>query len=189
MAPVHPALAAESRPKSVDAEMQELPYPGMNSFQTVALESPTPVHTSHQHYHHEFRVEELPVSGQELHMMPDFDDLESESDSESEVDLRHDYVLDPGDFWIPPAHPAGLRTSPAGLHRPPCSSRRTPRSSTVGSRIRGSSLRHERRTLLYSFYKVLYSFTKPPDRRTYRARTRQGLLRLVLFGSPLASFV
>ncbi|GLB42965.1 hypothetical protein LshimejAT787_1204140 [Lyophyllum shimeji] len=30
---------------------------------------------------------------------------------------------------------------------------------------------------------------RPPDRRTYRARTRQGLLRLVLFGSPLASFV
>ncbi|GLB45623.1 hypothetical protein LshimejAT787_2500150 [Lyophyllum shimeji] len=89
------------------------------------------------------------------------------------------------------SRPLIRRPPPASVlpRRPPCSSRRTPRSSTVGSRIRGSSLRHECRTLLYSFYKVLYSFTKPPDRRTYRARTRQGLLRLVLFGSPLASFV
>ncbi|GLB44078.1 hypothetical protein LshimejAT787_1600080 [Lyophyllum shimeji] len=90
--------------------------------------------------------------------------------------------LIPPDSVLPP--PASVLLPPASVLVPP-----DPRSSTVGSRIRGSSLRHERRTLLYSFYKVLYSFTKPPDRRTYRARTRQGLLRLVLFGSPLASFV
>jgi len=68
-----------------------LHWPGMNSFQTVALESPTPVH---QHYHHELRIEELLESGQELYTMPDFDNLESESDTESEVDLGHEVITD-----------------------------------------------------------------------------------------------
>ncbi|GLB45569.1 hypothetical protein LshimejAT787_2400270 [Lyophyllum shimeji] len=88
--------------------------------------------------------------------------------------------LIPPDSALPP---------PASVLPPPASVLVPPDSPFLHRRIRGSSLRHERRTLLYSFYKVLYSFTKPPDRRTYSARTRQGLLRLVLFGSPLASFV
>ncbi|GLB43965.1 hypothetical protein LshimejAT787_1501490 [Lyophyllum shimeji] len=68
---------------------------------------------------------------------------------------------------IPPAS-AGLRTSP------PASVLIPPDSSFLHRRIPDSQL---------------IVAPRPPDRRTYRARTRQGLLRLVLFGSPLASFV
>ncbi|GLB34333.1 hypothetical protein LshimejAT787_0112170 [Lyophyllum shimeji] len=82
------------------------------------------------------------------------------------------YVLDPGGFWIPPAHPAGLRTSPAGLRTsPPASVLVPPDSPFLHRRIPDSRL------------------IVAPRAPHITIQFLQGLLRLVLFGSPLASFV
>ncbi|GLB39298.1 hypothetical protein LshimejAT787_0604600 [Lyophyllum shimeji] len=73
----------------------------------------------------------------------------------------------PEDFRIPPAHPAGLCTSPAGL-RAHSAGLLVPPPSDPGFAA------HCCATSAARYYTVF---------------TRQGLLRLVLFGSPLASFV
>ncbi|GLB39299.1 putative retrotransposable element tf2 155 kda protein type 1-like [Lyophyllum shimeji] len=73
----------------------------------------------------------------------------------------------PEDFRIPPAHPAGLRTSSAGL-RAHSAGLLVPPPSDPGFAA------HRCATSAARYYTVF---------------TRQGLLRLVLFGSPLASFV
>ncbi|GLB38103.1 hypothetical protein LshimejAT787_0411540 [Lyophyllum shimeji] len=76
----------------------------------------------------------------------------------------------PEDLRIPPAHPAGLRTFPAGLraHSAGLRAHSAPPPSDPGFTA------HRCATSAARYYTVF---------------TRQGLLRLVLFGSPLASFV
>ncbi|GLB34669.1 hypothetical protein LshimejAT787_0202340 [Lyophyllum shimeji] len=91
-----------------------------------------------------------------------------------DLPLPASYVLDPGGFWIPPAHPAGLRTSPAGL-----------RTSPAGLRARSAGLPVPPPSdPVFAVHRCATSAA-----HYYTVFTRQGLLRLVLFGSPLASFV
>ncbi|GLB45864.1 hypothetical protein LshimejAT787_3400040 [Lyophyllum shimeji] len=90
------------------------------------------------------------------------------------LDLPLPDVLDPGDFWILAAHPAGLRTSPAGLRTSPAGLRAHSAGLLVPPPSDPGFAAHRCATSAAHYYTVF---------------TRQGLLRLVLFGSPLASFV